>query len=97
MRRAARTDENHNEIINAFRAIGFTVSDTSRLGNGFPDAVISRSKRTAVVEIKDGKKPPSARVLTPAEKEFSKEWKGVYLVVESLDDVECVGREWARL
>lgn len=97
MRRAARTDENHAEIITAFRALGFAVSDTSRLGKGFPDAVISRQKKTAVVEIKDGKKPPSARKLTADEKRFKETWSGVHLIVESLDDVERIGQGWARL
>lgn len=96
MRRAARTDANHAETIAAFRAIGFAVSDTSRLGNGFPDAIISRSGRTAVVEIKDGKKPPSARKLTPDEQRFKDGWRGAHLIVESLDDVERIGRDWTR-
>lgn len=97
MRRAARTDANHAEIIAAFRAIGFVVSDTSRLGNGFPDAIISRSMKTAVVEIKDGNKPPSARKLTADEQRFKDAWAGVHLIVESLDDVERIGREWTRI
>ena len=90
-------DANHGEIIDAFRAHGFSVADTSRLGGGFPDCVISRAKKTALVEIKDGKKPPSARDLTPQEREFAKTWRGQYFVVLSLDDVEAIGKDWVKL
>ncbi len=96
MRRAARVDRNHSEVINAFRAYGFSVHDTSRLGAGFPDCVIAKSGRTAVVEIKDGELPPSARQLTPAEIKFRDSWQGIYLLVESLDDVEDVVRTWNK-
>lgn len=94
MRRAARVDRNHSEIIGAFRAMGFSVADTSRLGGGFPDTVISKHGRTALVEIKDGKKVPSARQLTADEIKFRNEWKGRYEVVESVDDAELVNRNW---
>ncbi len=94
MRRAARTDRNHAEIIKAFRKLGFSVADTSRLGAGFPDCVIAKSKRTAVCEIKDGSKSPSERVLTKPEAKFKAEWKGAYLLVESLEDALAVANSW---
>lgn len=97
MRRAARVDRNHSEVVTAFRAIGFSVADTSQLGCGFPDCVISRSNRTALVEVKDGEKPPSARKLTKDEQAFKDGWRGVYLIVESMADVEYVGRNWTKL
>ena len=97
MARARRVDANHGEVIKAFRKLGFSVADTSRLGGGFPDAVISRQNKTAVVEIKDGSKVPSARLLTKPELEFMKEWKGIYLLVESLGQVECISIEWGKL
>lgn len=95
--RARRVDANHGQIINAFRALGFSVADTSKLGAGFPDAVIARQGRTAVVEIKDGKKPPSARVLTKPEMKFRDAWSGIYLLVENLGQVENISIEWGRL
>lgn len=84
--RARRVDSNHKDIIQALRALGCSVADTSRLGQGFPDAVVSRHGITALVEIKDGSKPPSARKLTPAEEQFRANWQGVYRVVESVPD-----------
>lgn len=94
MRLRARTDANHAEILQAFRQFGFSVADTSRLGAGFPDCVIAKFKRTAVCEIKDGTKPPSARRLTQPEVEFCATWKGTYLLVESIADVMKVHKSW---
>jgi hypothetical protein len=48
------------------------------------------------LEVKDGRKPPSARELTPAEAKFFKEWTGGMLAVvnnveEALDILKkCV-------
>lgn len=67
MRRAARTDGNHAAIVEALRASGWYVHDTSRLGHGFPDLVVARNGQLRLVEIKDGAKPPSKRTLTPEE------------------------------
>jgi hypothetical protein len=94
MRRAARTDANHGEIIKTFRNMGFSVADTSRLGDGFPDCVIARNGLTAMVEIKDGTKPPSERELTPKEIIFRDKWRGDYYVVESEQDALVIGRTW---
>lgn len=80
-------DANHAEIVAAFRRLGYSVADTSRLGNGFPDLVVAKAGRTVLVEVKDGDKPPSARKLTTAEREFKATWKGEYRIVESVDDV----------
>jgi len=95
--RARRVDSNHGQIIKAFRDLGFSVFDTSRVGQGFGDCVIARQMKTAIIEIKDGSKPPSARELTPAEKEFRAGWNGVYLIVESLKDVERVAADWKKM
>jgi hypothetical protein len=88
MRRAARVDGNHAQVMAAFRKMGCTVEDTSRLGSGFPDCVVSRWQKTIFVEIKDGSLPPSARKLTPDEIRFKRETKGVYCIVENLNDVQ---------
>jgi hypothetical protein len=96
MRRAARTDANHGEIVTTFRKMGFSVADTSRLGDGFPDCVIARNGLTALVEIKDGTKPPSKRELTPDEIIFRDAWKGKYYIVESEADALYVGSNWLR-
>lgn len=64
MRRVARTDANHAEIMAALRATGAYVVDCSRVGSGFPDALVFWRGQCIPVEIKDGSKPPSRRTLT---------------------------------
>ncbi len=88
----SRKDANHNLIANLFRSLGWTVHDVHQIPN-FADIIISRNRYTALVEIKDGSKPPSERRLTPGEHEFATNWSGDYLVVECEEDVFLVDRE----
>ena len=39
-RQAAKTDTHHAEIRDALRKLGYTVIDTARMGDGFPDLVV---------------------------------------------------------
>ena len=86
MRRAAKSDANQREIVATFRSIGCSVAVTSGLGDGFTDLVVARRGKTILVEIKDGSKPPSARKLTPDQITFHAEWRGIIVIVESIDD-----------
>lgn len=93
MRRAARTDANQAEIVKALRAIGASVTDTSSVGQGFPDLVAGFRGRNWLLECKDGRKPPSARKLTPDQIEFKATWRGHWAVVNSPEEaLEIVGR-----
>jgi len=86
MRRAARVDENQSDIVAALRAIGATVRVISQ-GDGIPDLLIGFMGKTILLEVKDGKKPPSARKLTPAEQKFFDEWRGGSLaIVNTVDE-----------
>ena len=67
MRRRARTDANHQDIVQALRSCGWTVIDLSRVGCGVPDLLCARRGLIRLAEVKDGSKPPSARTLTLAE------------------------------
>lgn len=67
MRRAARVDANHTEIVAHLRGLGWYVHDTSRLGGGFPDLVCAKGGKLRMVEVKDGSKPKSAQKLTADE------------------------------
>lgn len=95
MRRAAKTDANHAEIVAALRQAGCGVLDLSRVGNGCPDLLVhlpSYPWRQALVEVKDGSKPPSARKLTPDQEKFHAEWKGWIHTVKSVDEaLEALG------
>jgi hypothetical protein len=85
MRRAARTDANHAEVVSALRRVGCMVHDTSQLGGGFPDVIASIGRRLALIEIKDGSLPPSKRRLTPDEHAFHERWKPHAIVISSVE------------
>lgn len=86
MRRAARVDDNQSQIVEALRAIGATVRVVTQ-GGGLPDLMVGFRGQTVLMEVKDGKKPPSARTLTPAEQKFFDEWRGgLLIVVNSVDE-----------
>lgn len=86
MPRARRIDANQPEAVDYLRAVGWSVHITSMLGGGFPDFICARDEFTALVELKDGSKPPSARRLTPDEERFYALWQGVYIVATSGED-----------
>lgn len=67
MRRAARVDRNHAEVRDGLRAAGAFVIDTHGLP-GCLDLLVGWRGRFVLVEVKDGSKPASARVLTADEK-----------------------------
>ena len=85
-RRAARVDHNHAEIIRALRAVGAEVTDTSRVGEGFPDLVVSYRNKWFVIEVKDGRKPPSAQRLTKAQGTWMRRQRASVWVVNSVED-----------
>ena len=93
MRRAARIDENQPEVVETFEKMGASVLHTHQLGQGAPDIVIGYKNKNVLIEIKDSKKPPSKRRLTPDEEKFHKLWKGDIRVVESADDAANIIRE----
>lgn len=86
MRRAARIDANQDQIVSALRAAGAVVRIVTQ-GNGLPDLLVGYRGHTILMEVKDGRKAPSARKLTEAEQKFFDEWRGGMLrVVESVDE-----------
>lgn len=87
MRRAARTDNNHADVRDGLRALGLKVFDSSALGRGFGDLVVSNGPQLLIVEVKDPAKPPSARALTPLEVAFSRDFAAHYLVALRVEDV----------
>lgn len=86
MRRAARVDANAEQIVSALRACGATVRVVTQ-GDGLPDLLVGYRGHTLLLEVKDGRKPPSARKLTEAEEKFFMDWRGGLLaVVNSVDE-----------
>jgi hypothetical protein len=80
-RYARKVDRNHAEIRDGLRACGFRVADTSRLGSGFPDLVVSAYAVLWMVEIKMPGEP-----LTEDEQVFADLWAEHYLVAHSLEE-----------
>lgn len=96
MRRAAKVDDNQSEIVDAFRKLGYSVRSTAMIGQGFPDLAIGKFGHTWLVEVKDGRKPPSKRLLTPQEEQFWRDWNGSLLLINSINDVIEFDRKHAR-
>jgi hypothetical protein len=89
VRYAARVDDNQGEIVKALRKIGAVVTPIHRLGGGVSDLLVSFRQKWWVLEVKDGKKPPSERVLTPDEKRWIGEQKApVYIVTSAAEAVQ---------
>lgn len=86
MRRAAKRDENHAAVRDALRKAGCRVLDLGAVGNGCPDLLVRRGSLIRFLEVKDGRKPPSARTLTDDQIRFHREWEGVVSVVTSVDE-----------
>lgn len=87
MRRAAKKDANHAEIVSALRAAGCGVCDLAAVGGGVPDLVVcapTHPFKTSLIEIKDGSKPPSARQLTPDQVKFHAAWRGDIAIVTTV-------------
>jgi len=79
-------DANQEQIVSALRACGAYVRIVTQ-GDGLPDLLVGYRGYTLLLEVKDGRKPPSARKLTEAEEKFFQEWKGGLLAkVESVDE-----------
>lgn len=86
MRRRARVDRNQAEIVKALRKVGCSVQPLHTVGKGCPDILVGIRGRNLLMEIKDGKLPPSARVLTPDERTWIWTWGGQCAVVHSVDE-----------
>lgn len=83
MRKAARIDANHNEVVSILRQVGCTVQSLASQGSGCPDLLVGYQGQNYLLEVKDGDKPPSARKLTPDEARWHQSWGGQVAVAES--------------
>lgn len=85
--RANRIDSNQTEIVAHFREWGCSVLIIADLKNAC-DLIVSKHGRSIFTELKDGKKPPSARKLTPGEIQFKANTQGIWRLVESIADAD---------
>ena len=89
---AKRSDGNHTEIINAFRALGFSVADLRGACDtepGCPDLLVATfGGNSALVEVKKGNGK-----LRDSQIRFSCNWLGRIETVRSVEDVEAVEKK----
>lgn len=86
MRRKAKRDDNHAEVVKALRAAGCWVLDLAAVGDGCPDLLVHGPTYPwdfRLLEVKDGAKSPSRRTLTPDQVEFHTGCRGPIVVVNS--------------
>ncbi len=88
LRYKLRKDELHTQITAELQSAGFSVADTSHVGNGFPDLAIARNNVSAHVEIKTrmGLKTALER-RRPSQIEFARVWKGPIIVAFTASEI----------
>jgi hypothetical protein len=91
---ARRVDFNHAVVKKAFKQMGCSVADLSRVGDGVPDLLVSILGVNVLVEVKS-----DGGVLNKKQIEFCKTWKGPLAVVKSVKGAALLVAdmgEWAR-
>src|SRR5262245_12764646 len=91
-----KVDRNHWEVFTAFKDRGWFVISTAEVGAGFPDLLIARGGDLLQIEVKDGRKSPSERKLSPLQELYHADLRAAgcpVLMVESVADVESIDAE----
>lgn len=96
---ARRTDANHAEFLKTLAKFQVPYRDLSAVGKGCPDILALIKGTWCLIEVKDGKKPPSARELTPDQEDFHKyvQAKGgkIFVLKDVKELYELLGARWA--
>ena len=91
--RQSRRDANHTPIVNHARGLNISVLEVHSIG-GALDLVCGFMGIDFRVEIKDGSKSASRRMLTQAEGDTMRDWKGRKPIIwDSLESVERTRNE----
>lgn len=77
-----RTDQNHILIKNALIEHGFSVYDLRNVGGGLPDLLVSKNKKTVLVEVKT-----ATGKLNQLQQEFRRSWQGRIFILRTVEDV----------
>lgn len=85
-----KRDRNHAAVVERFKQNFVSVADTADLGDGFPDLVVSVPGVNLLVEVK-----MPGENLTADQVQFRERWRGPFMVVESLEDVDNAAA-WMR-
>ena len=81
-----RVDANQKQIIHTFIALGASVLNLSRVGEGCPDILIGYKNQSVLCEIKANEKKP----YTEPQVKFMQNWRGG--AVSRIDSVEAAIR-----
>ena len=84
--RAAKIDANQEAVVTALRTAGATVQSLAGVGKGVPDLLVGYQNQTLLMEVKDGNKSPSARLLTEDQLKWHGSWNGGALAVVDSPD-----------
>lgn len=84
--RALKIDANQPRLVAFMGKLGASVQSLGTVGDGCPDLLVGFGGKTYLMEVKDGAKAPSARLLTPAQGKWRQAWAGQYAVVENEQD-----------
>lgn len=87
MRRNARVDRNHQEIVTAFRKLGASVLSLANLGRGVPDLLVAWCGVTMLVEVKTPKGKEN-----DLQKEWAESWQGQIFIVRDVEGALTVVR-----
>jgi hypothetical protein len=88
LRRAAKVDLNHEEIVKVLRLAGCSVLSLAPVGEGVPDLLVysPRMRRTFLAEVKNGAEVPSHRGLNAQQRAFADHWGGpIYVITSPID------------
>ncbi len=86
MRRCGKKDANHKEIVDALRAVGASILDTSALGSGMPDLVVGYRQENFLIEIKNPKNKYGRKGLNDLQKEWVAKWSAPVHVVRNINE-----------
>jgi hypothetical protein len=97
VRRAAKRDANHNDVADRFRALGCSVFETDRVGEGFPDLIVGCLGVNFLVEVKNPETRYGRAGLNGGQTRFNDAWRGdkVWLVC-SEDEATAVVQNWRK-
>lgn len=81
-----RVDGNHTEVVKALNNAGMKVQSLASIGKGCPDLLVGFRGLNIALEVKDGARPPSGRLLTSDERDWQDTWPGFVMTVTSAED-----------
>lgn len=88
---SSRQDSNHASIVKDLRLLGYQVHEMKSVGGGFPDILVARNGKMALLEIKteDGE-------LNDKQKQWHSKWEGPEIAVVRTTEqaIIAVMKQW---